>query len=295
MSTYHYRNLTSAVEDKDSPLRIYLNQRFPNTRPLQAHYRQQAGELLVDGGNANSGTMGAAFDFMTRYAVDPTYIPGIATRVFGGKPHMLAAVHEVVHVAQESASSANGTDLLARASWALALCTEVYRVGLMPGSPLVPLIEHDHFTGPALLSLASQDALRQLRELDAVAEERLLSSIRQASRLDVGPTFDCSTLCPADADIICDGLLLEVKTHLGAVDKRSGTRSDSLARNDLYQVVAYALFDRSDAYGISSLGMYSARYGLFISWPLSEALATMAGGPVELQAEREHVWRLLGG
>ena len=31
------------------------------------------------------------------------------------------------------------------------------------------------------------------------------------------------------------------------------------------------------------------------TWPLADMLATLAGQPVDLQAAREHVWRLLGG
>lgn len=136
-------------------------------------------------------------------------------------------------------------NVLARA-WALTLTAEVYRAGLLPGSPLVPLLQQRQFTAGALLSLAPEGALRQLRDLHKVAKERLLPTILPATRIDLGPTFDGSTLCPADADIIHDGRLLDIKTHLGALNKKTGARSDSLALTDLYQVLAYALFDRSD-------------------------------------------------
>ena len=119
--------------------------------------------------------------------------------------------------------TAGDADALARASWALALCTEVYRVGgVLPGSPLALLLQQREFTADALLSLASEGAMRQLRDLRKVAEERLLPSILPATRLDLGPTFDGSALCPADADLIHDGRLLDIKTHLGALNKRTG-------------------------------------------------------------------------
>ena len=95
-------------------------------------------------------------------------------------------------------------NVLARA-WALTLTAEVYRAGLLPGSPLVPLLQQRQFTAGALLSLAPEGALRQLRDLHKVAKERLLPTILPATRIDLGPTFDGSTLCPADADIIHDG------------------------------------------------------------------------------------------
>jgi hypothetical protein len=295
MTGYHYRNLTSAVKDKDSPLRQYLNRRFPNTRPLQADYKQQCGALLVDSGEANPGTLGAAFDFMVRFALDPDHKPVVAVQAFLDKPPLLAVIVQVVETARTSMTDSKDVDLLARTSWALALTAEVYRVGLVPGSPLVPLLQTRQFTVDGLLSLAPEDALRQLRNLHKVAKERLLPTILPATRLHLGPTFDGSTLCPADADLIHDGRLLDIKTHLGALNKKTGARSDSLALTDLYQVLAYALFDRSDRYGIRSVGIYSARYGALVTWPLAEVLETMAGGAVDLAEEREVVWGLLDG
>lgn len=295
MGDYTYRNLTSAVKDKDSPLRQYLNRRFPNTRPLQATYREQCGTLLVDGGDANAGTVGAAFDFMIRFGLDADHKPVVAVQAFLGKPPLLAAVVEVVESVHAAVAGPEDVDLLARSSWALALCTEVYRVGLMPGSPLLPLLQGRQFNAPALLSLAPEGAMLQLRDLYRVAQERLLPTILPAERLHLGPTFDGSTLCPADADLVHDGRLLDIKTHLGSKNAKTGVRFDSLALTDLYQVLAYVLFDRSDTYCIRSLGVYSGRYGALVIWPLTEALTTMAGGSVDLAAEREVVWGLLGG
>lgn len=71
--------------------------------------------------------------------------------------------------------------------------------------------------------------------------------------------------------------------------------SDGLALVVLYQVLAYALFDRSDTYTISRLGIYSARYGNFVVWPLIEAMETLADSPVDLAEERARVWTMLGG
>ncbi len=296
MSAYHYRNLTSAVKDKDSPLRQYLDRRFPNTRPLQAAYRQECGPLLVDGGDAVPGTLGAAFDFMIRFTLDPDHKPVVAVQAFLDKPPLLLAVVQVVEAAHTSMTGADDADVLARASWALALCTEVCRVGgVLPGSPLAVLLQQREFTARALLALAPGGAIRQLRELHKVAEERLLPTILPATRLDLGPTFDGSTLCPADADLIHDGRLLDIKTHLGTPNKRTGVRSGGLSLIDLYQVLAYALFDRSDAYALRSLGIYSARYGALVTWPLFEALESMAGDSIDVAAEREVVWGLLGG
>jgi hypothetical protein len=95
--------------------------------------------------------------------------------------------------------------------------------------------------------------------------------------------------------LICDGLLVDIKTRLGRRNPRTRVRSDALPLIDLYQLVAYALFDRSDTYRITSIGIYSARYGTLATWLLVDALETLAGTEIDLARERETVWELLGG
>ena len=55
------------------------------------------------------------------------------------------------------------------------------------------------------------------------------------------------------------------------------------------------MFDRTDVYAIRSLGIYSARYGALVTWPLSEALESMAGTSIDMAVELEVVWGLLNG
>lgn len=293
MPPYRYTNLTNAVKDKQSPLRRYLDQRFPNTREIQADYRSRSGELQVGGGEANPGTLGAAFDFQVRFVLDPTVPPIAAALAFAGRPDDRAVITEVMRCAELAVHRDSGGESLGRACWALALCTEVYRVGLMPGSPLVGLLDAGRFTVDALLALAPSDGLRQLSDMGSLAARNLLPSLNQP--LHLGPTFDGSQLCSADADLIASGLLLEIKTHLGAKNQRTGTRTDTLSLLDLYQVLAYVLFDSSDTYRITDVGLYSARYGSLVTWPLAEALQTLAGEPVDLAHERARVWSLLDG
>jgi hypothetical protein len=279
---YVYTNLTSAVGDRNSPLRRYLGERFPNTKPVQGEYKKRAGQLLVDGGPAKPGTVGAAFDYAVRFTLDPNYVPTLAA---AGFIRERAATAAIMGVADATRNAARDSEQLLRGVWALALCTEVYRAGLMPGSPLTALLHEGRFTTSELLTLASDDALRQL-----VA----LRDVSGAANLALGPTFDGSILCAADADLICDGSLLELKSHLGSKNS-AGIRVDTLDLKDLYQLVAYALFDKTDAHRIRSFGVYSARYGTFISWPLKETFTQMAGTTVDLTEEREVVWSLLGG
>jgi hypothetical protein len=282
------------VRDKHSPLRRYLDRRFPNARPIQADFRGRAGALHVRSGGADPSVLGAAFDFEVRFLLKPTHTPIVAMLGFAGQPDTLALIESIADAAREAARDPPlQADQLSRACWALALCTDVYRGGLLPGSSLDRLITAGRFTRTGLLSLAPADALRQLSELRAIAECNLLPHL--AHPVHVGPVFDGSALCNADADLICGGLLLDIKTHLGRKNPRTDVRSDSLALIDLYQLVAYALFDRSDAYRISSIGIYSARYGTLATWPLIDALQILSDSEIDLARERETVWRLLGG
>lgn len=294
---YPYTNLTAALGDKTSPLRRYIDERFPNIKPLQTHYRAVAGScsLLVDTGGANAGTLGAAFDLVVRFRLDPTLVPSMAIVGFlEAGPASLRAIREVVAVAQDNARSGPaGLEALAKACWALALTTEVLRVGLMPGSPLGPVLAEDRFRRDDLLELAPSDAIRQLRELDELAAANLLARLR--SPLHLGPVFDGSSLCSADADLIADGMLLDLKTRLGKKNPRTGARSDGLELRDVYQLVGYTLFDFSDTYKINEIGIYSARYGTLVTWPLEEALHTLAGSEVDLRSERAAIYRVLGG
>jgi len=95
--------------------------------------------------------------------------------------------------------------------------------------------------------------------------------------------------------MIIDGQLIELKTRLGPPSKRTGLRFDSLPGTDINQLLAYTLFDRTNKYRINRVSLFSARYGNFTSWPLSEYLTLLSGREVNVKTEREIVWRLLGG
>lgn len=291
MDDYGWTNLTSALQDRSSPLRRYLDHRFPDVRPLQQEFRKHAGRLVVNGGGADPAIVGAAFDYQVRFTLRPDYVPLPALHFFTGTPEM-ATVERIVGVAREAEC---GSVALMRAAWALALCTQLYREGLTADSPITWLLHEGRFTSDAVLGLAPQDGLRQLAELAALAAEELLPRIRYAHPLVLGPTFDASVLCAADADLIAGGLLLELKVRLGPRTKRTGIRYCSLPRLEIDQLLAYALFDTGDRFRIDAIGVYSARYGHFRRWGLDEALETMAGERVDLAAERRTVWRILGG
>ena len=116
----------------------------------------------------------------------------------------------------------------------------------------------------------------------------------------LGPEFDRSKrasggdyrLIAAEADLIAGGVLIDVKTRLGTKSK-AGLRVDGVAAVDLYQLLAYALLDASDAYKITAIGIYSARYGRLVTWPLEYVISAMAGKAVDFSAERRRIDAML--
>lgn len=163
-----------------------------------------------------------------------------------------------------------------------------------PGSPIAPVIGRGTFTSSDLLGIASGEALRELGRLHAVACTHLYPAMPYpAERITIGPTFDGSRLCAADADLIINGLLMEIKTTQGRKNISTGTRTDTVSLANIYQLLGYVLFDHSDNFDIDSVGFYSGRYGNLTTWPLDGFLNSLAGRSVDIAAAREQVWHLL--
>jgi len=307
--------LTRALDDPRSPVRLFLEKRFPNLGDIQRRYRENAPALAVPDNEANPGTVGTACDWLLRYLVHPQ--PDVHLALMGGAfidqpgPGLAVAMFEMCETlgiptggtmppAKASAPTFTGpiagstieAELLARGCWALALLTEFYRAGPIAAAS-GPLGHLDADARPDLLALASPAAIDQLTQLRRVFEEALLP--RLATRHGtwaLGPTFTGSALLNADADLIAAGLLLEVKTSQGP-KRPDGTRRAALTKLDLLQLIGYALLDFDDDYQITELGIFVARYAYLATWPLAALLSEMAGQQVNLPATRDAFRQLL--
>ncbi|MFG3689561.1 hypothetical protein [Micromonospora sp. NPDC047740] len=300
-------SLTAALSDRNSPTRSFIQERFGRWQDLQARYREAIAPLAVPGGQANPATIGSAFDWMVRFMVHPC--PDLRLALIGVRiPPVRQAVHELALMLNYPDSDGSGGvgnarfsgpvagsvadhQLLARACWALALLTDLYRVGPTPGSPLMALAPRS-ITAEKLLDLASPEAVEELRALRASAERALLPALTaRRGAWAVGPTFAGSSLMNAD-DLIAAGLLLELKTSLGS-KRRDGTRRSSLEAPTIMQLLGYVLLDFSDEFAIDAVGVYNARYAHLAAWRLPELLAELAGRPVDLKEERAAFRELL--
>jgi hypothetical protein len=313
--TAHYRierPLTAELADIRSPVRQFFDSRFSGgLRAVQARYRQPAPGLTVppvQRTEADPSTVGTAADWLLRFLLHPSPGLELAARgavLCGAQPSgprlgMLAALEGLAQTlgmtradfrqnrrSFDGPGAGNGAEPehLARACWALALLTEVYR-----GGPVVawrgPLgrFRDRRPSVTELLAMAPPAAVDQLGRFRVVFESVLLPALASRPGMwAIGPTFAGSALIAADADLIAGGLLAELKT----------TQKLSLGVTDLFQVLGYALLDFDDEFGIDAVGVFSARYAYLATWELGDLLDELAGQPAGLAAVRGQLRELL--
>jgi hypothetical protein len=293
-----FRPLTAELDDKNSPVRRFLDERFTvGLRDVQRCYRQAAPSLLLpsaDRQEANPGTVGTAADWLLRFLLHPK--PSLALAAAGadlcgmcgaftdiavslgyGLDSGIAPAGPAGFAGPTGGHPAKPEDL-ARACWALALLTEMYRNPMAAMNGPLGAFGTRHVSGTTLTSLASSAALSQLAGFRSVFETELLPKLAlHPGRWHLGPTFVGSALMKADADLITAGLLLDLKTD----------SKFSLGVAVIFQVIGYALLDFDDAYHLTGLGIFTARYAHLATWDLSALLDELAGHPVSLTAIRQ--------
>ena len=80
----------------------------------------------------------------------------------------------------------------------------------------------------------------------------------------------------ADGDLILDDCLIDIKV----------TAKAKISQEMLHQLVCYALLDNEDQFAIAKVGLYMARQGALLMWPLSELLPTLNSNNADLSVLR---------
>ncbi|MFZ0995787.1 MAG: hypothetical protein WAO09_07400 [Candidatus Dormiibacterota bacterium] len=171
---------------------------------------------------------------------------------------------------------------LCRACYALACYETLYRAEPRPDWPIVTAGRGGGIDD--LLALASDPVVADLSQLSWAFYDSRSDLLGRPAVLN--PSFgDVSAgLGGADADLIVDGCLIEIKASQDQAPKTT----------DPYQLLGYALADTSNRYRLDRVGFYYARRPALIQWPLSEYAAALAGHPVDLSSLRQEFAAIVG-
>jgi len=309
-------SLSSHLLAKNSPVRKFIADHYPNTRALavpdphasphelkvpgrdavvvQPLLRADAGVAKILPADAERypwATVGTAVDYRLRYCLEAAPVRTLVAHYGAHKLSMLLTGRREAPVAFQELARALGDvvpegartgdllsmdaeDRLARLCYVLALYEQCYRAPMMRDWPVVRL--GDHASLKDLLALCEDRVALDIQALSA----RFLVGGRElmdAGNLALNPTFGGSVpLGGADADFVCDGCLIDIKT----------TKDTKPRRPEFWQLVGYTLADWDDCFRLVEVGLYYSRQGVILRWPVEEFLNALAGRPVDLACQR---------
>ena len=259
--------LTGALADKNSPIHSFFRSRLPNLRTFLKQPRKLVRAVHADGKvilpavreGYPYGPIGSAIDFRIRYYfkanemgwVEHLPLPG-GSQFTEGLTRLLKRIDPPRKRLEQQ-----DEDELNRYCIALGYFDALQRGFATPA-------DIDYSSAMDLVERPQDFWLKDMRSMSWTFYETL-------GHLLTRP-FKMSPRMPslvADADLIVDGTVIEIKTGI-----RPEILSDSLR-----QLVGYALLDTSDAFGIDSIALYLSRQGLYFKWDLQEALRELFGEP----------------
>jgi hypothetical protein len=154
--------------------------------------------------------------------------------------------------------------ILARYCFVLGLFEEIFRSDRYLDGPL--LVPAPRKSVDELLAIPDDAWVDDLRALSYLFYDKY--SYLLSLPFILNPTFMGSgDVGGADADLIVNGCLIDIKTTIGP----------KIDAKHLRQLVGYVLLDYDDARHIDSVGIYMARQGELFTWPLTDFLCQLTG------------------
>jgi len=277
----------------DSPTGEFLYRRLshPKRITLTANKQFRCGErLLPSTPYCPYGTLCRAINYRIRYgfAITPVqellawrgafehlaWNAGDNYTSFDGGPytlhfmesffgHLEASLQSLQPVGQSLDLEAE--QLLARYCFVLALFEEVDRNRSYRSSPLVfPRLRK---SVDDLLAIPREEWIDDLCRLIALFYERYAHLLSLPHVLN--PALEGSKdIGPVDVDLIVDSCLIVIKADVEQRVQSVWVR----------HLAGCVLLDYDDMFDINSVGIYLARRGKLVSWPLDEFLCSLAGG-----------------
>jgi len=162
----------------------------------------------------------------------------------------------------------------------LALYEEVARAGLYATSPLL-IAKED--TVEALLYVIEEAWVQDLCNLSWAFYDKF-NYLFEAKRVVLNPTFAGSGYVGgADADMILDGCLIDLKT----------TINPELKKDWIHQLLGYAFLDFYDKNQIDSIAILYTRQNLLLKWDIQEICQTLSPVPISIAQLREEFHTML--
>jgi hypothetical protein len=293
-------SLTRHLESKSSPIHKFFRAKFPNGRSFLKEARSsiRSAVTIRPPERVDYSTIGTALDYRIRFAFSITsldemvawqgaallkprdmdtgddsdsrgifksdlqeHIPAssLIDSFFDGLESTLQTLNPVGR-----RLSREHENELARYCYVLALFEQIYRAGPTIQSPL---FANEYQSIDDLLNLANLVTTDDIAEISYTFHDQFEDWLQRPVALN--PKFDGSAgVGGADADLILDGCLIEIKT----------TINPKIDLDWIYQLLGYTFLDYTNQHNIDAIGLYMARQGLFIQWPLQEAIVGMSDG-----------------
>ncbi|RYY96956.1 MAG: hypothetical protein EOO11_12190 [Chitinophagaceae bacterium] len=261
-------SLTKFLQDPDFGPKLDCLLRFPKVPPFGEH-------PVVPSSSPNTSLIGTAFDYLLRFALQRRFPLAVARewvaetglRTFSAriqrKPTQLLAARKTIDTATRAIHQAKlaHADYLKHGELSNDLLQAVLRlaqVDLLSRSGILP----------KWFGVVNLHDMKELRRLMDVVP---WNNITPQHRCILNPTFGHASALVggADADILIDDSLIEIKT----------TKNGAFSREHVRQLAGYYVLhlvggiDGAPAVeAIEYLGVYSARYGRIIRVPVLEVV-----------------------
>lgn len=300
-------NLTSELKRRDSPVKRFFRETFPNTRETLAQVRSalRGNELIhcLDPGAPPHvyAQIGTAIDYRIRYSFAPTPAPyliawrgawAIADALPQGvPPFVLDVLMDFQEMIPEDTPRLPGPMIAEFFNGLDVMVTLTAPHQRMPGP------DEERVLARLCLMLAAFEAVSRalawppafLRDKPPRSMTDLLSAVPddwvedvaalsaafsarypewRGATATLNPTFAGSAdIGGADADFILDGCLWDIKT----------TKVLKGQSVHIYQLLGYALLDYDDQFGIDRVGLLFPRQDTVAQWSLPRLIETLSG------------------
>ena len=298
-------SLTSELDRKESPVRRFLRETFPHTRGPLAACREALREPLVADLPAGVhpsayGQIGTATDYRIRYhfAITPwrEFVAGRGARLLA-KAALIREDSTLTHacvagffraldlaVAAIAPQRRRPDEAEERDLGRFCLVLAAFELAVRNPRAWPPPYFGDARpdSAPELLALVPDDWVEDAAALGSAFAERYPAWHGTGAVLN--PTFAGSRdIGGADADLITDGCLWEIKTTKGR-----GAQGEWL-----HQLLGYVLLDYEDEHAIDRVGLLLPRQDTKVSWPVRELIAELSGrDDLDLPILRERFGRV---